>query len=67
MDYKNYLIVSGIIFGLVTVGQLARLTFQIPVQVGQLNVPIWPSFIGLAVALTLCVWAIRLLRGDSGK
>jgi len=67
MNYKNYLIVSGIIFGLVTAGQLARLTFQIPVQVGQVNIPIWPSFIGLVVALTLCVWAFKLLRGDSRK
>lgn len=62
MNYKNYLIVSGIIFGLITLGQLVRLTFQIPVQVGPMNIPIWPSFIAVSLALALCIWAFRLLR-----
>ena len=62
MNDKNYLIVSGVIFGLITVGQLARLIYQIPVQIGLLNVPVWPSFIAVALALALCVWSFSLLR-----
>jgi hypothetical protein len=60
MNEKNYLIVSGVIFGLQTVGQLIRLIFQIPAQVGTLNIPVWPSALGLLVTVSLCVWAFRL-------
>jgi hypothetical protein len=60
MNDKIYLIVSGVIFGLSTIGQLIRLIFQIPVQVGTLNIPVWPSALGLIVALSLCIWAFRL-------
>ena len=60
MNDKTYLIVSGFIFGLSTIGQLIRLIFQIPVQVGTLNIPVWPSALGLIVALSLCIWAFRL-------
>lgn len=60
MNDKTYLIVSGVIFGLSTIGQLIRLIFQIPVQVGTLNIPVWPSALGLIVALSLCIWAFRL-------
>ena len=60
MNDKTYLIVSGVLFGLSTIGQLIRLIFQIPVQVGTLNIPVWPSALGLIVALSLCIWAFRL-------
>ena len=60
MNDKTYLIVSGIIFSLSTIGQLIRLIFQVPVQVGTLNIPVWPSALGLIVALSLCIWAFRL-------
>ena len=62
MKDKTYLIISGIVFGLWTIGLLARLLYQIPVQVGTLNVPIWPSFIGTVLALLLCIWAFWLVR-----
>jgi len=62
MNVKIYLIVSGIIFAVWTLGQLARVTMQIPVQVGTLNIPIWPSFIGTILALALCIWAFSLVR-----
>ena len=59
MNDKTYLIVSGVIFGLSTIGQLIRLIFQIPVQVGSLNIPVWPSGLGLIVVLSMCIWAFR--------
>ncbi len=60
MNDKTYLIVSGVIFGLSTIGQLIRLIFQVPVQVATLNIPVWPSALGLIVALSMCIWAFRL-------
>ena len=64
MKDKLSLIVSGVLFGLITLGQLTRLTYQIPVQVGEWNVPLWPSVIGVVLAFALCVWAFRLVRGQ---
>ena len=60
MNNKPYLIVSGIIFGLSTIGQSMRLIFQIPVQIGAINMPVWSSVIGLIVVSPMCIWAIRL-------
>jgi hypothetical protein len=60
MGHKPYFVVSGVIFGVVTIAQLVKLILQIPVQVGAFNVPMWPSVIGLIVALSMCIWVIRL-------
>ena len=60
MNVKPYLIVTGILFGLQTIGQLCRVIFQVPIQVGTINIPVWPSAIGLIVTLLLCTWAFRL-------
>jgi hypothetical protein len=62
MKDKAYLIVTGALFGLITLGQLMRLTYQIPVQIGEFNVPLWPSVIAVVLAFTLCAWAFRLVR-----
>ncbi|MFQ6005176.1 MAG: hypothetical protein ACE5OQ_06695 [Woeseia sp.] len=67
MNDKAYLLVTGILFGLIAIGQLARLLFQIPVQVAPVNVPMWPSLIAVALALFLCIWAIRLVRAGSSQ
>ena len=62
MKDKPYLIVSGVLFALITIGQLMRLTYQIPVQIGMWNVPFWPSVIAVILAFALCVWAFRLVQ-----
>ncbi len=62
MKDKPYLIVSGVLFGLITIGQITRLTYQIPVQIGTWNVPLWPSLIAVVLAFGLFIWAFRLAR-----
>lgn len=62
MSHRPYFVVSGAIFGVVTVAQLLRLILEIPVRVGTFGVPVWLSAIGFLVALTMCIWAIRLAR-----
>ena len=64
MKDKPYLIFSGIVFALVTLGHLLRLTYQIPVQVGGWSVPLWPSMIAVVVTFALFVWAFRLARAQ---
>jgi hypothetical protein len=60
MNNKNYLIVSGVIFAIASMAQLYRLLFQVPVQVDNINMPMWPSALGLIVALPMCLWAFWL-------
>ena len=62
MKDKTYLIVSGVIFALWTGGQLSRLAYQVPVQVGTWQIPMWPTLVGAAIALVLCIWAFWLAR-----
>ena len=62
MNDKTYLIVSGVFFGLITIAHLIRLIFQVSVQIDSLILPMWPSVLAIILALTLCVWAFRLVR-----
>lgn len=62
MNDKTYLIVSGVFFGLITIAHLIRLFFQVSVQIGSLNLPMWPSVLAIILALMLCIWAFRLVR-----
>ena len=62
MNDKTYLIVSGVFFGLITIAHLIRLIFQVSVQIDSLNLPMWPSVLAIILALTLCMWAFRLVR-----
>ena len=64
MKDRTYLIVTATLFGLITLGQLARLTYQIPVQIGTWDVPLWPSIIAVLLAFALFVWAFRLIRAQ---
>ncbi len=61
MNVKPYLIVTGILFGFQTVGQLIRVASQIPIQVGSLTIPVSLSAAGCVVTLLLCIWAFRLV------
>jgi hypothetical protein len=56
---KNYVAVSGLIFGLIAVAQAARAFLALPVQVGAFTVPVGASWLAAVVAGTLCVWAFR--------
>lgn len=56
---KNYVVVSGVIFGLVATGQLFRAIEQIPVTLGGIAIPVWASWIAAVVAGGMCVWAFR--------
>jgi hypothetical protein len=55
--------VSGVVFALIAVAQLARAVLRVPAQVGTVAVPIWLSFVAFAVSATLAIWAFRTPRG----
>ena len=56
---KNYIVVSGSIFGVVALAQVLRAAMQLPVHVGGFEIPVWASWIAAVVAGSLCVWAFR--------
>lgn len=62
MKIRPYLIVSGILFGLVALGHLLRLTYEVPAQIGEWTVPLWLSVIVVIVTFSLFAWAFRLAR-----
>lgn len=56
---KNYNVVSGLVFGVVALGQASRALMQLPVHVGSVEIPVWASWFAAVVAGSLCVWAFR--------
>jgi hypothetical protein len=60
MTVRTFLIVAGTLFALQAIGQLIRVVFLVPIEVGALTIPVWPSIVGLLVTLVLCIWAFRL-------
>jgi hypothetical protein len=53
----SYRLVSGIVFGLVTIAQAVRLFNQWSVQIGPITIPMWFSLAAVVVAGGLCAWA----------
>jgi hypothetical protein len=62
MPNKQYCIVSGVLFSLVSVAHLLRIVYGISVQVDEYSVPMLVSWIGFIVPAALAVWAFRLTR-----
>jgi hypothetical protein len=58
---RGYLLISGVIFGVVALVHLQRLVAPWPVVIAGWNVPVWVSVAAVIVAGALCGWAIRLL------
>ena len=56
---KNYVVVSGLVFGFICLAQASRALMQIPIQVGSFELPVWASWVAAAVTGSLCVWAFR--------
>ncbi len=56
---SKYVVVSGVLFGLIALVQAVRALNQWPVQVAGFEVPVWVSWVAMVVAGSLCVWAFR--------
>ena len=51
--------VSGALFGLIAVAQLARALLRLPAQVGTFTIPVWFSFVAFAITGGLAIWAFQ--------
>ena len=68
MKTKTYLLISGLIFGVVCLGHLLRIVFNWPLVIGALEVPMAVSWMGMIVTAGLVVWVIAMLtREESGQ
>jgi hypothetical protein len=56
---RRYELVSGIVFTIVALVQLARILLGWPVQVDLFTVPIWFSGVAFLVTGGLAIWAFR--------
>jgi len=56
---SKYVVVSGVLFGVVAVLQAVRALYEWPVQIAGFDVPMWASWVAVVVAGVLCVWAFR--------
>jgi hypothetical protein len=57
MAKKVYVLVSGIIFGLVAIAHAVRLLNHLSIQIGGFFVPMCVSWLGVLAAAALCIWA----------
>jgi len=58
---QTFVLISGIIFGLVALMHAVRLALRWQVKVNQREIPMSLSVGGLIVAVGLCFWALWLL------
>jgi len=54
---SRYVVVSGVIFGLMALTQLLRAVNRVAVQVGDVEIQLWVSWIAVVVAGSMCAWA----------
>ena len=57
---NKYLLVSGVLFGVIALLHALRLWYQWPIQVGSIDIPLWLSWIGMGVTGALSACALRL-------
>jgi hypothetical protein len=61
---KFYAVVSALIFAVVTLAHLIRISKRWTVQVGPFTVPMSVSWIGLVIAALLTIWGFMQLGGS---
>lgn len=62
MGFKEYCVVSGVLFALVACAHLLRIVNGMSVQVDEHMVPMFASWIGFVLPGILAFWAFRLSR-----
>ncbi len=66
MKTKDYCIASGILFSLVALVHLLRIIYAPTILVNDFEVPMFASWIGVAVPGSLAFWAFRIASAVGG-
>jgi hypothetical protein len=67
MKARTYLLISGVIFGLVCLGHLLRVVFNWPLVIGALEVPMAVSWMGMIITAGMVVWVIAMLTREEPR
>ncbi len=67
MKARTYLLISGVIFGLVCLGHLLRVVFGWPLVIGTYQVPMAVSWMGMFIAAGLVVWVVAMLAREEHR
>jgi hypothetical protein len=65
MNKQPYIIVSGIIFALISAAHIVRIVLTLPAQFAGHQIPLWPSWAGAAGTGIMAIWAFRVLEKKS--
>jgi hypothetical protein len=65
MGTNRYAQVSGIVFAGIAAAHVLRAALQVPAQLGSYQVPLWISWVAVAVTGSLSLWAFRSSRGTT--
>ena len=61
-DHRFYFLITTVIFGLVACLHVLRIINHWMVIIGPWTVPRWISWVGLALAGSLFIWSLELVR-----
>ncbi|MFH2013107.1 MAG: hypothetical protein ABIJ37_10465 [Pseudomonadota bacterium] len=59
---RAYFVLTGAIFGFVALAHVVRLVAQLPIQVGEFQIPMWVSWGGVIVPGTLSICGLMASR-----
>jgi hypothetical protein len=59
--------VAGVVFALLALAQLLRVTIRPEILVGGRVLPLWPSLLGIVILGSLSVWMWNLAGMSSGR
>ena len=61
MDFRIYIVVSGLIFGIIACFHSLRIAQGWEIVLGPRTVPKWASWLGAILPALLCIWAFKLV------
>ncbi len=56
---SRYVVASGVLFGIMAAVQTLRALNQWPVLVADQAMPVWASWVAVAITGSFCAWAFR--------
>ncbi|MBS3085093.1 hypothetical protein J4225_00195 [Candidatus Pacearchaeota archaeon] len=62
MQRKTYLIVTAVIFSLISILHFLRAVFFWPAKIGTLAIPIWVSWLAIIISVYLVSVSLNLLK-----
>ena len=65
MSQPTFLLIAGVVFGLIALGHVLRIVFNLSFVVQDISVPMWASWIAIVVMGYLAYQAFGLARKSS--